>query len=98
MKPIIKLLNSKKVYSIFSEHLVTFVDSLSEISENQEGAFSDGMTLIDTFENVEDDIQQMYFVLKDGSIYNCEDFYSDMGAYSPGSNFIDNIKNLVADR
>lgn len=98
MKPIIKLLNSKKVYSRFTDKLVTFVDSLSEISENQEGVFSDGMTLIDTFENVEDDIQQMYFVLKDGSIYNCEDFYADMGAYNPGSKFIENIDNYVAER
>lgn len=98
MKPIIKLLNSKKVYSRFTDKLVTFVDSLSEIPENQEGVFSDGMTLIDTFEDVEDDIQEMYFVMKDGSIYNCEDFYSDMGAYSPGSKFIENIDNYVAER
>lgn len=98
MRALAKALKNKKVYSRFSNTLITFVDALGEI-ENQEGAFSDGMLLYDSYENVVDDIQQMYFVLKDGSICNCEDFYSTYGATPPGAvHIIEAIKKYVAER
>ena len=45
------------------------------------GVYSDGMTLIDGIDHCEDDISQMYFVLKSGGVANCEDFYEEYGAY-----------------
>ena len=91
-------MNSKQVYSRFSSELVTFVESLNDIAPDDNGVYSDGINLLDGVENVEDDIQQMYFILKDGSAVCCEDFYADHGAYDNDSNFIEDIKNLVADR
>ena len=40
----------------------------------------------------------MYFVMKDGSIKNCEDFFYEHGAYQNDSHFIEDIKKFVADR
>lgn len=40
----------------------------------------------------------MYFILKDSSAVCCEDFYAEHGSYDKNSNFIEDIKNLVADR
>lgn len=94
----ILLMNSKKVYSSFSNELITFVKSLDSITEDAKGVFSDGVNLVDCIADVQDDIQKMYFVMKDGSIENCEDFYFKHGAYEKDSNFIEDIKNLVADR
>ena len=44
------------------------------------------------------DIQQMYCIMKDGSCYNMEDFYSDFGAYEDGDEFYNNVDELIADR
>lgn len=94
----IELMNTKKVFSTYSNELITFVESLDSIAEGTKGVFSNGMTLLDNIADAEDDIQHMYFVLKDGTIENCEDFYSEHGAFEENSNFIEDIKNLVADR
>lgn len=91
-------MNSKKVYSCFSNELVTFVESLDSITEDTKGVFSDGISLLDNIADAEDDIQKMYFVMKDGSIKNCEDFFYEHGAYQKDSHFIEDIKNFVADR
>lgn len=93
----IELLNKKRVFSRFSDFPVTFVDDIDELEE-EKGVFSDGLNLLDNIEEAEDDIQQMYFVLKDGSFYNCQDFYSDFGAYEEGDKFIKNIEKYVMDR
>ena len=95
---IIDLMNTKKVFSNYSNELITFVKDLDSIAEDTKGVFSDGMTLLDNVAGAEDDIQHMYFMMKDGTIENCEDFYSEHGAYEENSNFIEEIKNLVADR
>ena len=93
----IELLNKKKVFSRFSDFPVIFVDDIDEMEE-EKGVFSDGLNLLDNIEEAEDDIQQMYFVLKDGSFYNCQDFYSDFGAYEEGDKFIKNIEKYVMNR
>ena len=98
-KDFIKLMDSKRIYSRFSGHIIKFVDEITEdMWKDDKGVYSDGMTLCDGIENVEDDIQQMYCIMKDGSCYNMEDFYSDFGAYEDGDEFYNNVNELIADR
>lgn len=66
--------------------------------EEDNGIFSDGITLIDNEEEVEKDIAGMYCIMKDGRPYNLEDFYADFGAFSNARSFQKNIVNLIADR
>ena len=93
-------LNKKKVYSVLSYRLVTFVETLKEVTPDMDCAFSDGINLMDIIDGIinEDDISRMFFEFKDGISENCEDFYSEHGAYDENSTFIEDIKALVADR
>lgn len=98
MKESIKLMNRKQVYSRPSDTLITFVDDIDEIDMEGNGVYSDGVTLIDCIDNCEDDIFQMYFVLKNVGVTNCEDFYAEHGAYDKNSDFLEKIEELVSDR
>ena len=97
-----KLMNTKQVYSRYSNKLVTFMDfSVEELLEKigpDEGPFCNGFELVDNEEEAYLEIKDMYVVLKDGSAMNLQDFSTEYGAYREGDEFIENIKNLVADR
>ena len=69
------LLNKKQIFSRVSEQPVVFVDDIDDETLPQDKAYSDGILMLDYVANVEDDIQQMYSILKDGSYCNMEDFY-----------------------
>lgn len=97
---LLEVLNGKKVYSRFSNRLVTFVEDITdEMYEEEDGVYSTGVyTMIDNIEGIEDDCSGMYCKMKDGSTYNMEDFYAEFGAYDKNSNFPENVMNLIADR
>ena len=98
-KDFIELMNTKKIYSRFSDTIVTFVEEITEDMWNDEnGVYSDGMTLYDGIGNVQDDIQQMYCKTKKGNYHNMEDFYSAFGAYVDMDEFYNNVKEIIADR
>lgn len=93
----IKIMNTKQIYSIETGKLITFYSQITdEMYENTPTPFSDGLTLIE--DDFEDDISQMYCIMKDGSSYNMEDFYSDFGAFEKSDRFLKNVISLIADR
>ena len=59
----------------------TVVEKLPEEIVEGEVLF-DGMMLYDGIEGIEDDIQQMNSVTKDGERVNLEDYYTDNGAFN----------------
>jgi len=80
---------TKKIYehiwdkvfiSRISQHPVEVVEKLPESIVPGKVLF-DGIMLFDGIEGIEDDIQQMYSFLKDGTIVNLEDYYTDNGAF-----------------
>ena len=96
---IIGLLNTKKIYSRFSNKPIVFVEEITQdIIDKGQGVYSDGMTLLDFVEDAEDDISNMYCVLKTGHFYNMEDFYAEYGAFEDAEVFFENLKNLIADK
>ena len=54
--------------------------------------------MIDFYDNVEDNIQQMTCKYKCGRWYNMVDFYSSHHAYTNAEKFIKDIDRLIADR
>lgn len=72
-----------------------------ELIKGKEGSYSTGIDLLEIKstdnEVIEDDIQKMYFVLKDGTVMNCEDFYQEYGDKSK-EEFMQIVDELVADR
>ena len=99
MNNIRELLNKKKIYSSFSNHLVTFVEHIDAVSSDDQGVYSDGIVMIDNIANAEDDVQQMYCELKHGGTLCMEDFYADYGCFSDKEELLfNNIAELIADR
>lgn len=98
MNDLVQLLNKKKIYSRFSGKEVNFLDSFDECLAKEEGVWSDGMSMIDFYENVEDDIQQMICKYKSGRYYTLEDFYSMHHAYTNSEKFLKDIDSLIEDR
>lgn len=70
----------KVLISRISNYPVDFVEELPEGIVAGKVLF-DGIMLFDGIEGIEDDIQQMYSFLKDGTIVNLEDYYTDNGAF-----------------
>ena len=66
--------------SNFSGMPATVVEKLPEEIVESEVLF-DGMMLYDGIEGIEDDIQQMNSVTKDGERVNLEDYYTDNGDF-----------------
>lgn len=97
---IIEKLNTRAIFSRGSGSLVYFMDSLRNVEEYESAmakgykAFSDGVNLIDEKADLEDDIQMMYVLLKNGDYYNLEDFYSENGFFGGESSVEDLIKSL----
>ena len=97
---VIEKLNTRAIFSRFSGELVYFCDDLDDEQElnmaRAKGyrAFSDGLNLLDEKANVEDDIQQMYIVLKNWDYDNLEDFYSENGFFGSDSSVEDKVKSL----
>lgn len=97
-KNFIELLNSKEIYSRTTDKLVEFYEEITdEIFDYYNKPFSDGFNFFD--EDYQDDISAMYCILKNGEVYNLEDFYYDYGAFSKNKNDLpNNIKELIKDR
>ena len=73
-------IKDKVFFSNFSEEMAKVVEKLpAEIVPGE--VLFDGLRLFDGIEGVEDDIQQMHSFLKDGTIVNLEDYYTDNGAF-----------------
>ena len=97
---VVEKLNTRAIFSRFSGELVYFLDDLDNEEElniaRAKGyrAFSDGLNLIDEKANVEDDISQMYIVLKNWDYDNLADFYSENGFFGSESSVQDKLKVL----
>jgi hypothetical protein len=85
---LLKKLNTKLIYSNFSDSLVFFVADLEDVNEEElirlgHFAVSDGINMIDFKENVLDDISNMYGVKSctPPEFINLQDFYSEIGIY-----------------
>ena len=74
------MIKDKIFLSHFSGMPATVVEKLSEEIVEGEVLF-DGMMLYDGIEGIEDDIQQMNSVTKNGERVNLEDYYTDNGAF-----------------
>lgn len=95
----IKLMNTKKIYSRYSNELVTFTERItSKMYKIKFGVFSDGLNMIDNIDECENDISGMYCVMKDGFNYNMEDFYAEFGAFEDSDTFYTIIETLIEDR
>lgn len=96
---LVNALNGKRVYSIYNNTLVTFVERITEAMYMEEdGVYSDGINMVDNIEEIEKDCSGMYCRMKDGSACNMEDFYAEFGAFDKNSNFPENVMNLIEDR
>ncbi len=96
---LLEKMNSKMIFSRFSDSLVYFVHDLESINQEElenSGiyAVSDGMCLIDFKVNCIDDIQQMYGIkrLDPMELVNLEDFYSDNDFYNSKISYVKMIK------
>jgi len=60
--------------------------------------FFDGLMLYDGIEGIEDDIQQMNAVTKDGTWVNVENYYTDNGAFEEdgAERFIEALQRLMS--
>lgn len=94
----LKLMNTKKAYSCLSEQLVEFTDDIDAHSDETSGAYFNGWLLLDNVAEAEGEDKHIYVVLKDGSKMNLHDFGKEYGIWEEGDIFLENIKNLVADR
>jgi Zn finger protein HypA/HybF involved in hydrogenase expression len=81
-------LNTKMIFSRYSDSLVYFVEDLDNVNEDEiiklgYYAISDGMELIDFKKNFVDDISNMYGVKSwvPREFSNLEDFYSEINFY-----------------
>ena len=81
-------LNTKMIFSRYSDSLVYFVEDLDNVIEDEViklgyYAISDGMELIDFKNNIVDDISNMYCVKSQitRDFSNLEDFYSEINFY-----------------
>ena len=73
-------IKDKVFFSNFSEEIAQVVEKLpAEIVPGK--VLFDGLNLFDGIGGIEDDIQQMHSFLKDGTIVNLEDYYTDNGAF-----------------
>ena len=79
-KKIYETIKDKVFISNISEEIADVVEKLPEEVVPGKVLF-DGMMLFDGIEGIEDDIQQMHSFLKDGTIVNLEDYYTDSGAF-----------------
>ena len=80
---------NRRIYDVIKDKIflssisgmpATVVEKLPEEIVEGEVLF-DGMMLYDGIEWIEDDIQQMNSVTKDGERVNLEDYYTDNGAF-----------------
>ena len=80
---------NRRIYGVIKDRIflsnisgmpATVVEKLPEEIVGGEVLF-DGMMLYDGIEGIEDDIQQMNSVTKDGERVNLEDYYTDNGAF-----------------
>ncbi|MGO4819454.1 hypothetical protein [Flavobacterium sp. W22_SRS_FP1] len=100
MNKLIDKLNSKIIKSRFTDCLVYFVDDIDQITEHElecMGYFvvSDGITMIDFKDNSEDDISNMYGIMKhDNMPCNLGDFYSENGFFDNNSSEEKLLKTL----
>jgi hypothetical protein len=79
-KAVYETIKDKAFFSNISEEMAEVVEKLPEEIVPGKVLF-DGMMLFDGIEGIEDDIQQMHSFLKDGTIVNLEDYYTDNGAF-----------------
>ena len=79
-KVVYETIKDKVFFSNISKEIADVVEKLPEEIVPGKVLF-DGMMLFDGIEGIEDDIQQMHSFLKDGTIVNLEDYYTDSGAF-----------------
>lgn len=96
---VIEEMKKKVFFSRFSNAEVIFVDSIEELTEEQLAdktkAYFDGMSLLDTKAEVQDDISSVVSITNRGRYVNLQDYYSRHGAYEENSDkFLEAIKKL----
>jgi hypothetical protein len=95
-KRIYEIIEDKIFFSNISNSPVEVVEKLPEEIVPGKVLF-DGLNLFDGIEGIEDDIQQMHSLLKDGTIVNLEDYYTDNGAFDDDGwdRFIAALERLI---
>ena len=97
----LKLLNSKQVYSRASHTLVEFIRDLRVVTLNETGekkAYSDGVNLEDMLANVAADMEYMYVRYKSGYKMNYQDFAVSNGMFKDFDKYYNNVSDKLADR
>ena len=96
IKCLVNTLNTKEIYSYFSDERVSFVDKIEEFMlEDKENVYLDGFELWDRIEECKGDVGYMYCYLKeDSGIINLFEFYRDYGTIIGKSILLKN-KELV---
>ena len=79
-KAVYGIIKDKVFFSNISEEIAEVVEKLPAEIKPGEVLF-DGLMLFDGIEGIQDDIQQMHSFLKDGTIVNLEDYYTDNEAF-----------------
>lgn len=95
---LIKLLNTVDIRSNFSNYPVHFVSDDEYYTITGHMVVSDGINMIDNYENVEDDLSQMHCTLKDGSTMNYYDFCDENGMFDGDINGAINFVSAVATK
>ena len=98
-KAVYETIKDKVFFSNISEEIADVVEKLPEEIVPGKVLF-DGMMLFDGIEGIEDDIQQMHSFLKDGTIVNLEDYYTDSGAFDDDGwdRFIEALGRLMTTK
>lgn len=95
-KRIHEIIQDKIFFSNISGNPVEVVKKLPEEIVPGKVLF-DGLNLFDGIEGIEDDIQQMHSLTKDGVVVNLEDYYTDNGAFEDDGwdSFLEALERLM---
>ncbi|MCQ2130352.1 MAG: hypothetical protein MJY94_03040 [Bacteroidales bacterium] len=98
MDKIYDAIKDKIFFSRLSDAEVIVVESIKDAPKNDNKAYFDGVFLRDNVVGMEDDIQQLTSISKDGEIINIESFYEEKGAYDPDSDFLATIEGSLMNK
>jgi len=90
---IFAIMNTKKIYCRHCGEYVTFTDENFEYDTAKISPVCDGINMVCTECEFDDDISQLACNFKDGTCINVQDYYSDYGFYGEDSR--DRIKKAL---
>lgn len=98
MDKIYDAIKDKIFFSRLSDAEVVVVESIKDAPKDDRKAYFDGVFLRDNVAGLEDDIQQLTSISKEGEIINIETFYEEKGAYDPDSDFLATIEGALMNK